>query len=457
MVNTLRTNTSPRLPHFDPNLEEASRGWDLAGLTDTEIDDHIAGLSWRCGIGAGTAADHLRIARALVDLPLIRSHFARGAISYSQVRALIRAAGLLAEAELIVLAQYSTGAQLERLIRSLRSAASTEEEQTHRAGDYARWRVEADGALIINARLTGSAAAAWLTALDSTRAHRTGDDVSGPTDSTVAVPEEDANTASTVRITDVEVFTAVAEHALTHLCLPAASDTAGTFRGNTAVDTTVTIVANLDALNAAIALNTPGPLPGLSAETPRPTVHWDTTSAPASITTLATLLHDSHITLIAELTNGTLIDLGRTRRRPTTRIRRAVLNRHDHRCAHPHCHTTRKLHLHHIRHWADGGTTSLHNLIPLCLWHHRALHHQRFTITPHTTGYTFHAPSGEPITPIARNHHIPRAPRAPISHDPAFTGAHHSGHNIINHNRRGEPIDHAYATNVLLQGARGGS
>ena len=115
MVNTLRTNTSPRLPHSDPDLEEASRGWDLAGLTDTEIDDHIAGLSgrinaamcewlgylaeadrrgvwsgfstpgawlsWRCGIGAGTAADHLRIARALVDLPLIRSHFARGAIS----------------------------------------------------------------------------------------------------------------------------------------------------------------------------------------------------------------------------------------------------------------------------------------------------------------------------------------------------------------------------------------
>jgi hypothetical protein len=32
-------------------------------------------------------------------------------------------------------------------------------------------------------------------------------------------------------------------------------------------------------------------------------------------------------------------------------------------------------HAHHLTHWADGGTTALHNLILLCGHHHRTVHH----------------------------------------------------------------------------------
>jgi hypothetical protein len=32
-------------------------------------------------------------------------------------------------------------------------------------------------------------------------------------------------------------------------------------------------------------------------------------------------------------------------------------------------------HAHHIRHWTDGGHTSLNNLVLLCGHHHRVLHH----------------------------------------------------------------------------------
>ncbi|MFN2503221.1 MAG: HNH endonuclease, partial [Acidimicrobiales bacterium] len=33
------------------------------------------------------------------------------------------------------------------------------------------------------------------------------------------------------------------------------------------------------------------------------------------------------------------------------------------------------LHIHHLRHWEDGGTTDTENLLALCAHHHR-LHHR---------------------------------------------------------------------------------
>lgn len=35
------------------------------------------------------------------------------------------------------------------------------------------------------------------------------------------------------------------------------------------------------------------------------------------------------------------------------------------------CGQTRYLHGHHVRHWAQGGATSLDNLVSLCGFHHR--------------------------------------------------------------------------------------
>ena len=53
-------------------------------------------------------------------------------------------------------------------------------------------------------------------------------------------------------------------------------------------------------------------------------------------------------------------------------IRRA-LNARDARCRFPGC-TARHCDAHHITHWADGGGTSLDNLLLLCRRHHRLVH-----------------------------------------------------------------------------------
>src|SRR6266542_1145173 len=48
-------------------------------------------LAWHCGLSVRAARDHVRVARGLLERPLIRSAFASGELSYSKIRALTRA------------------------------------------------------------------------------------------------------------------------------------------------------------------------------------------------------------------------------------------------------------------------------------------------------------------------------------------------------------------------------
>jgi len=73
--------------------------------------------------------------------------------------------------------------------------------------------------------------------------------------------------------------------------------------------------------------------------------------------------------------DGCVLDVGRAHRLVTPAIWTALVVRDNH-CAFPGC--TRPpvmCHAHHIRHWTDGGTTSLDNLVLLCGHHHRTIHH----------------------------------------------------------------------------------
>ena len=46
----------------------------------------------------------------------------------------------------------------------------------------------------------------------------------------------------------------------------------------------------------------------------------------------------------------------------------------------PGCPGTQRLHGHHVRHWAEGGETSLDNLVLLCPTHHRLVHKGGFNV-----------------------------------------------------------------------------
>ena len=88
---------------------DARRGW-----ASWEMTSCAAWLSWKCQMSSGTAREHVRVARALRDLPVIRGEFGAGRLSYAKVRALTRIATPATEADLAELAGPMTGNQLER-------------------------------------------------------------------------------------------------------------------------------------------------------------------------------------------------------------------------------------------------------------------------------------------------------------------------------------------------------
>ena len=74
-------------------------------------------LSWRCSLATVTAREHVRVARALADLPIPTEAFERGELSYSKVRALARVVTPESEHELVELARVATASQLEQIVR----------------------------------------------------------------------------------------------------------------------------------------------------------------------------------------------------------------------------------------------------------------------------------------------------------------------------------------------------
>ena len=88
---------------------------------------------------------------------------------------------------------------------------------------------------------------------------------------------------------------------------------------------------------------------------------------------------DSGVVHWLENNKGEPLSIGRKTRSIPPAIRRA-LNRRDHGCRFPGCSCSRFVDAHHIRHWADGGETSLNNLVLLCRRHHRMVHEEGFGV-----------------------------------------------------------------------------
>src|SRR5918996_317899 len=123
-------------------------------------------LAWRCALGSRAAREHVRVARALAELPLIHEHFALGELSFSKVRALTRVATPESEEELLELAGYATAAQLERIVRAHRWVTTREAKESH-DGRYLCTYWDEDGALCIHGRIAGEDAASVNRALES--------------------------------------------------------------------------------------------------------------------------------------------------------------------------------------------------------------------------------------------------------------------------------------------------
>ncbi|MDI9929883.1 DUF222 domain-containing protein [Rhodococcus sp. IEGM 1354] len=109
-------------------------------------------------------------------------------------------------------------------------------------------------------------------------------------------------------------------------------------------------------------------------------VGWLPWMGPLSRNTSRQLACDCLLTAIVMDENGNPLNLARTARTVTAKQKRALTAR-DHGCAFPGCGKPAAwTEGHHIWHWADGGPTDMNNLVLLCGFHHRLIHHSGWEV-----------------------------------------------------------------------------
>ncbi len=365
----------------------AAANWQLLKLI-AEFDrrDRLGGwgvktcahwLNWKCGIALGAAREKVRVARALDQLPLIDQAFAAGTVSYSKVRAMTRIATPSNEDYLLMIAHHGTASQLERLVRSFRRVQRIEETAEANGAQARRdlnWYYDEDGMFVIHARLPGEVGALVLKALDAAADDLVADDELSEAEQKRArvLPHLAAETWATA---DCPVGARRAD-ALCHLaeqCLAR-----GAIRSKQADRHQVIVHVERDTLRA---------------EGKRTHCEFEN-GQPLAVETARRLACDASRVDIEEDESGQVLNVGRKTRTVPSAIRRALEAR-DQGCRFPGCTQHRYVDAHHIRHWADGGETSLRNLVLLCRYHHRLLHEGGFKLALRDDGrLLFFRPDG---------------------------------------------------------------
>ena len=107
--------------------------------------------------------------------------------------------------------------------------------------------------------------------------------------------------------------------------------------------------------------------------------------------------------------DGQIVEVGARTRTIPPAIRRALHHR-DRGCRFPGCSVSFGQG-HHIRHWANGGPTTLSNLAMLCRRHHRAVHEEGYQVERRPDGeLSFRRPDGRFLPRFRLRRRFPAIP-----------------------------------------------
>jgi hypothetical protein len=121
---------------------------------------------------------------------------------------------------------------------------------------------------------------------------------------------------------------------------------------------------------------------------------------------------DAAVTRVVFGADSAVLDVGRATRVPATATRRAVQVR-DRGCVWPGCHRPASWgEVHHLRHWAQGGSTDVANLVMICRAHHWKVHEGGWRLIRADDGVLALPPVADDFGP-GRGSSRPRAPDAP--------------------------------------------
>ena len=312
-------------------------------------------LNFKCGIDMNTARERVRVAHALGRLPKIDARFAKGAISYSKVRAVTRIAEEADEDYLLMIMKHGTAHHVEKLVRLYRRAEclqDTEAAKERHDNRQLSYHYDHDGCLVIKGRFPADQGELIVKALEMAMEKQFEAASVGAASAATDVSADHVPSGQTSEPTPVATrrADALAEVAETYMnSEPVPNSTADRYQ-------VVVHVAASDSEKTPHIENGPH----VSAETSR------------------RISCDSSVLRIDEDKNGEPLAIGRKSRSIPPAMRRALRMR-DKGCRFPGCTNDKFVDGHHIEHWADGGETNLDNLVLLCRHHHHLVHEGGFS------------------------------------------------------------------------------
>ena len=339
-------------------------------------------LNWRTGLELGAAREKVRVAKALGELPLLSEAMRCGELSYSKVRALTRVATPDNQEEILGFAKAGTASHVETLVRAWRRVDRLDElehENQRHASRYLQAHTDEDGMVVLRARLDPEAGAVVLKALEAAEQvlFDKGRETKNERGDGVPVGQRRA-----------DALGLVAESALAY----------DLDKGTRSDRLQVVVHVDEEVLKDPEA-------PGVSMLGDGTDVSAETSRRLACDAGKVVMEHDS---------SGKILDVGRRTRTISTAIRRALSVR-DEGCQFPGC-SLKYCEAHHLKHWADGGETSLENLVLLCRHHHRAVHEEGYRIEQTPDGQLrFFRPQGWEIPYLPPPPPLPQDPLEELS------------------------------------------
>lgn len=314
----------------------------IAGVLETEAWQGVGirsashWVAWKCGVSPARAKRLVLMARRLAELPETRAAFDEGALCEDQVAVICRHAPPAFDAEVALLAKSATVVQLRRVLGSYPFAEEAEadptepkEPETPAEPRNVSFGTTERGTWQLSAELPADEGALVERALLAAR------------DELFRAGEHDAAmNPRPAQVSWADAFVAMADRSLGGASRPhhdrnlvllhIGTDAGGEPKGHLHLGH------------------------GLSAGLRR------------------FVSCDARIRPVLEA-GGKAVSVGRAFRTVPDRTR-IVIEERDRGCRVPGCDRTRWLHVHHIKHWEDGGASDSENLIALCHRHHR-LHH----------------------------------------------------------------------------------
>jgi hypothetical protein len=324
---------SAHLDAATARLLERIREFDAQGGWSNGFRSCAEWLSWRTGLDLGAARERVRVARALGSLPRLARALARGELSYAKVRALTRVATPEIEERLLVIGRAGTAQHVERIVRGWRrmdrKAELREAEVQHKLRALHVYQDE-DGTTTIRGRLAPEVGALLIRALDAAR--------EALYQRARLQSEEAPADAPSMEQQRADALALLAETALHHGLDPGAPGE----RYQVVVHVDAPVLADPDH-------------PGQSVLDDGVRVSAETSQRLACDAGRVVMRHDA---------DGRLLEIGARTRTIPPALRRALQHR-DQGCRFPGC-GVRFGQGHHLRHWAQGGPTTLSNLALLC-------------------------------------------------------------------------------------------